>query len=445
MLDDFQQFIESEKMLPPDSRVLLAISGGLDSIAMAYLFRQSGWDFGLAHCNFKLRGDASNGDERFVKDLAQSWGAPFYSITFDTLTEAETLGVSIQMAARELRYKWLEATREKEGYSHIATAHHLNDSIETVLLNWAKGCGIRGLHGIPSQNGNIIRPLLFASRAGLEAFVAANKITFREDASNAEDKYSRNRIRLQAIPALRKINPALEATMAANLERMKEAEYLYDYALDLLRGQIVSEIEGRVLLSIPLLREHAAAMPSLLYEFLSPFGFNTSQAQQLASSLGHTGAAFFAPHYRLLVDRDALILEALPESESLVVHQIEETNQVLELSDGRLSLHRHSGRPGFFTSDTTEAALDADILEFPLRLRRWQEGDVFQPLGMGGQHQKVQDFFTNYKVPRFDKEMAWILEDRLGRICWVVGYRIDDRFRIRADTKAYWALKFEKV
>ncbi|MCB0557016.1 MAG: tRNA lysidine(34) synthetase TilS, partial [Phaeodactylibacter sp.] len=127
------------------------------------------------------------------------------------------------------------------------------------------------------------------------------------------------------------------------------------------------------------------------------------------------------------------------------VHQIEETNQVLELSDGRLSLHRHSGRPGFFTSDTTEAALDADILEFPLRLRRWQEGDVFQPLGMGGQHQKVQDFFTNYKVPRFDKEMAWILEDRLGRICWVVGYRIDDRFRIRADTKAYWALKFEKV
>ncbi len=445
MLDAFLHFIRKEQLLQPGSRVLLAVSGGVDSVVMAHLFLQAGWRFGIAHCNFKLRGRESDEDERFVQALANAWKVPFFSVSFDTIQAARQPGVSVQMAARELRYQWLEDIRREKGYDYTATAHHLNDSIETAFYNLVKGCGIRGLHGIPLRSGQVVRPLLFACRADIEAYAAAHYLGFRQDASNAEDKYHRNKIRLRALPALRGINPALEETMAANLERFKEAEYLYEQALKMLRRGLVKEARGRLLISVGGLKQHEPAIATILYEWLSPLGFNAAQARQMAQSLENTGATFYAPPYRLLVDREYLAIEKMPEEEGTVEYRLEEKNQDMELPGGRFSMRRHSGRVVLFSTDASEAALDAGALEFPLRLRRWREGDVFQPLGMGGRHQKVQDFFTNNKVSRFDKEQAWILEDGQGRICWLVGYRIDDRFAIKPGTAAYWVLKYEKV
>ena len=445
MLDAFLQFISKEQLLPQGSRVILALSGGIDSVVMAHLFSQAPWPFAIAHCNFGLRGGASDEDEHFVKALADTLEVPCYATSFDTLRAAAGSGASVQMVARQLRYDWFETIRRQEEYDFVATAHHLNDAIETLLYNLTKGCGISGLHGIPLRAGSVIRPLLFATRADIEAYAGAHKLDYREDASNAEDKYSRNKVRLQVLPALKKINPALEQTMAANLERFKAVEYLYGQALNLLWAEAVDVQEGRRLFSIARLKDHEPALPTILYEWLSPFGFTPSQARQAGQSLDHTGAAFYSQAYRLLVDREHLILEELPPGNVAETYWLDESELVLELPQGHLSITSCQGRPDVFPPSPYEAALDAGQLQFPLLLRHWQEGDVFQPLGMGGRHQKVQDFFTNNKVSRFDKEKAWILEDALGRICWLLGYRIDDRFAIKPGTRAHWVLKYAKV
>ena len=446
MLKAFLDYVQAQQLLAPGSRALLAVSGGLDSVAMAQLFKQAGLPFGIAHCNFKLRADDADEDERFVARLAVNLAAPFYSAVFNTEQIAREEGISIQMAARQLRYEWLESIRSENGYSHIATAHHLNDSIETLLYNLAKGCGIRGLHGIPSRNGYVIRPLLFAAREEIEHYALEQGLSHREDASNAETKYSRNIIRHQVIPGLKAINPSLESTMAANIERLRAAEYLYDYALDNLRGEVIKEENGRILMNINVLKHYDSGLATMLYELLSPYGFNASQTGQLAQSLDHAGSVFFAPEYRLLVDRGFLILEKITAGQGMGdAFLITAEARAVILAEGRLSLSRLSGQPAAWPTDPHEAALDADALGFPLFLRRWQPGDTFQPLGMGGKHQKVQDFFTNNKVSLFDKERAWILADAQGRICWLLGYRIDERFCIKADTRAHWILKYEKI
>jgi tRNA(Ile)-lysidine synthase len=446
MLKAFLDYVQAKQLLEAGSRTLLAISGGLDSVVMAQLFKQAGLLFGIAHCNFKLRADDADEDERFVARLAANLGVPFYSAAFDTAQTAREAGISIQMAARQLRYEWLESIRSANGYSHIATAHHLNDSIETLLYNLAKGCGIRGLHGIPPRNGHVIRPLLFATRDEIEQFALEQELAHREDSSNAETKYSRNKIRHQVIPGLKAINPSLESTMAANIERLRAAEYLYDYALSALRSEVLIEESNRIMLIIKDIKRHDLSLIAILYELLSPYGFNASQAGQMAQSLDHAGASFYAPDYRLLVDRDYLILEKRTAEQGRGdAFLITAEARAVILTEGRLSLSRQPGQPAAWPTDPYEAALDAGALVFPLFLRRWQPGDSFQPLGMGGKHQKVQDFFTNNKVSLFDKERAWILEDAQGRICWLLGYRIDERFCIKADTKAHWVLKYEKI
>ena len=445
MLEKFLDYLRRQELLPPGSRALLAVSGGLDSVVMAQLFQAAALTFGIAHVNFQLRGAEAAEDERFVAELAARLGAPFYSTAFDTENIAREAGLSIQLTARQLRYDWLEHIRSENAYTHIATAHHLNDSIETLLYNLAKGCGIRGLHGIPARNGSIIRPLLFAERTELEAWARKESLLWREDASNAETKYHRNLIRHQVIPALKDINPGLENTMAANIERLRQTEYLFDWAIARIRSEALKEEDGRIILDTNKLNTHTSALESLLYELLSPFGFNASQAAQLAQRLEHSGAVYYTPTHRLLVDRERLLIEPLPSGqETRAAYAITEDAVMLALPEGSLALERRTGRPASWPVHESEAVLDAAALAFPLRLRRWQPGDAFQPLGMGGKRQKVQDYFTNNKVPRFDKEQAWVLEDAQGRICWLVGHRIDHRFRIGADTPAHWVLRYEK-
>lgn len=439
-----QAQMRQEGWLAPDTRYLLAVSGGLDSCTMAALFVELGLDIGLAHCNYQLRGQASEEDALFVQQLAERLGCPCYQTAFDTEAYAEKQGISLQMAARELRYQWLEETRATNGYNYLATAHHLNDATETLLYNLVQGCGIRGLHGIPLQQGRVIRPLLFAERQAIAAYAKAHRLDYREDHTNAETKYRRNFLRHRVVPLLRELNPSLEQTMADNLARFRETEYLYGQMVRRIAQEAIIAQAPRFRLRIPVLQAQAPAITSLLYELLQPYGFNTTQAQDIAQALQEpsSGRRFFSPTYQLLIDREEIIVEQ-DEPPIDTSYTVEPDTPHLALPDGRLTLSREEGRPERFSDDPNQAILDAEALQFPLTLRRWQPGDRFQPFGMDGRHQKLKDFFNNNKVSRFDKAKAWVLEDRTGRIAWLVGYRIGHAFRLMPDSSAYWVLNYE--
>ena len=443
MTNRFRQFIEDNRLFGPGDRVLLAVSGGLDSVVMAALFREAGYSFGIAHCNFQLRGPDSDEDAAFVRTTAAALAAPCYEKNFATREYAVIHGLSIQMAARHLRYEWLEEVRRRESYHFIATAHHLNDSLETVLYNFTKGTGLRGLTGIPLRNEHVIRPLLFAARTELEAFARDHRLAWREDVSNREEKYDRNKIRLQVVPALKEINSALEQTVAGNLRRLGETQTLFEWAVSRWKEKLVKEETGRLTIDYRELRDHPAAR-TLLHEWLSGLGFTASQLDDLlAASPPATGAHFRTDTHVLLVDRERLLIEEHKE-QTMQVFELPAGQAHLALPDGILHVEWRSGRPRSFPEDPLTAYLDGHTLHFPLRLRHWLPGDVFCPLGMDGSRQKLQDFFSNLKLDRLAKEKVWIVEEAGGEIVWVVGHRIDERRRIREDTDGYLVLQFEK-
>lgn len=437
----FQSFITENELFANTDRILLAVSGGVDSVVLCYLFQQSGFQFGIAHCNFQLRGEASDGDEVFVKNLARRLEVPFFSKSFDTNAFAAKHKISIQMAARELRYEWLEQIRQTHDFQWLATAHHLNDSIETFFYNFAKGTGIRGLHGIPLKNERIVRPLLFATKDEILDFAKAENIAYRKDASNEEIKYDRNKIRHQVMPVFKSLNPDFERTAAENLRRIQEVEFLFDWAVAQIRREAVQEIEDKIQISIAKTTDYQPAASTLLYEWLKPFGFHPDLIDKMLEA--QTGAVFYSLTHRLLVDRDTFIIEkqALePQNEQFV---ITEKIRDLHLNVGSFTFEYKTGHPETFTDDNYTVYLDAEKLRFPLTLRHWQPGDFFYPLGLRGNRQKLQDFFTNQKLSRFDKERAWILISGKD-ICWVVGHRLDERFKITSTTKAYWVIRFKK-
>ncbi len=443
MVERFRHFLIENKLWRPGERMLLAVSGGVDSVVMAHLFQQAGIPAGIAHCNFQLRGEAADADALFVEDLARRLGSAFHQASFPTREIATRRGLSIQMAARELRYSWLEQVRREQGYYRIATAHHLNDTIETVMYNFAKGCGLRGLQGIPRIQGWVVRPLLFALRSEIKAYAEKEKLLFREDASNREDKYARNFIRHRIITRFRELNPAFDNTAVTNIQHLQGAMEVYDYALFQLKKRIVRTTGSRQIID----RAGLMGGPSpatVLFELLHPLGFHSAQIPQILESMQRQpGALFFSDTHQLVVDRETLIIDRR------IIHQENQQffltpDQALALPGGRLELKTKTGRPPLFPADPWQAALDAGQLQYPLRLRRWQKGDVFCPLGMRGQRQKLQDFFTNQKVSRADKEQIWLLESGNGEICWILGYRIDERYKITDKTEQYLWLTFRK-
>lgn len=444
MKERFEQYISEHGLLGPGERVLLAVSGGMDSVVMAHLFRRCGFSFALAHCNFQLRGKDSEEDAAFVRALGGELGAGVYEERFDTQGYASQRGLSVQVAARELRYEWLESVRVREGFHHIATAHHLNDSLETVLYNFTRGTGLRGLTGIPLRNGAVIRPLLFATREELEDYARRRRLAFREDVSNTEEKYDRNKIRLRVLPVLREINPGIERTAAANLQRLAETLDIFEWAVGHWRAQLVWREGTRLSIDYEALRRQPFAR-TLLHEWLSPYGFaDASWDDLLEEKPARTGAVFEAPAYLLLVDRDRLIVEPKRENEASEIFEMRSGQNAMDLPGGRFRLERRAGRPSSFPADPFTAFLDPRGLHFPLRLRHWRPGDAFQPLGMGGQSQKLQDFFSNQKIDRLTKDRIWLVEEAAGAIVWVVGHRPDERFRIREDTDGYLVLQFQK-
>lgn len=445
ILQSFKSHLWENAWFTAGERVLLAVSGGLDSVVMVDLFHRAGFSFGIAHVNFQLRGAASDGDADFVRQLAAGLEVPYYETVFSTQKKAEERKLSIQVMARELRYEWLEEIRSAHGYAWIATAHHLNDSFETALYNWTKGTGIRGLLGIPRQNGLIIRPLLFTGRESLERYAQENALQYRTDASNLEDKYSRNKIRHHVWPVLKKINPGLEETFRGNLERLGEIHFLYEWALDRLQGEWTQQTDEEFRIAVSPLRTFPAAR-TLLYEWLKEFHFSNRQTDQVFDSMDHEpGAVFYSSTHRLLLDREWLLVRTLADREEADIFPVSRADQTVPLPEGVLEMLLEEGCPETFPTSAAEAFLDADRLTFPLRLRRWLPGDRFAPLGMHGKHQKLQDFFSNQKISLFEKERVWLLVSGDGEVAWIVGHRPAEPFKITAETTNYLHLHFRKV
>jgi tRNA(Ile)-lysidine synthase len=441
MFHSFQTFVLQQDLLTIDDRVLLSVSGGIDSMVMATLFDEAGIDVGIAHCNYQLRGEESDADAYLVEDWAEERQLPFHLAIFETEYVAKKQKLSIQEAARDLRYKWLEEVCRKYGYSKIATAHHQGDAMETFLLNFSKGTGIRGLRGIPMRRGQIIRPLLFATRTDIRAYAQEKKVAFREDASNQKEDYDRNKIRLKVIPVLKQINPGLEKATARTLENIQKASMLYDWAVQRWKEKCWTENDQLISIQLPGLR--AAPAPSaLLHEWLSPLGFKPEQTQSMLEESTAIGSLFPTADFEALLDRTEIIIrkKQTPGADDRIV--LEQPDRVYDIPGGKLSLKIIDQPPAVFSDNPFITYLDADKCSFPLILRRWKPGDVFAPLGMDGKHKKLKDFLRDEKLNRFEKEMLWILESN-GQICWILGLRINENHKIVSSTKKILNITFQ--
>ncbi len=436
MQQKIQQYILEKQLFDiKKDNILLAVSGGIDSMVLAHLFLEIGVNFGIAHCNFKLRGADSDEDEMFVKNFAESHSIPYHSIAFNTLTIATQNNESIQITARKLRYDWFTKIRDKFNYQWIATAHHSDDTTETILYNLAKGCGIKGLHGILPKRGGIIRPLLFATKQTLITYAQNSNISFREDSSNSSSKYARNAIRHQVIPVLKEINPSLEQTMQHNVQRFRETENLYLKAIDWLKKEVILKHKDYFSINIQKLIECEAPL-SLLYEILHPLGFGIHEVEHiLQNHKQDSGAMYYSKTHQVLKDRETWqvrMIEAEYPEWHIIPHFT--TNGKLDLGNTTLTWEYQSVTPLNLKLPSSFATLDSDKLEYPLQIRKWQKGDSMQPLGMQGKTKKVSKIFKDQKISQFDKENTWIMCDAQNRIIWVIGLRIDERFSITSGT-----------
>jgi tRNA(Ile)-lysidine synthase len=437
MLERFLKHIRENQLFQKEHRILLAVSGGLDSTVMAHLFHQAGFSAAIAHCNFCLRGEASDGDEAFVKGLANDLGMPYYVTRFATEKIAADRGISIQMAARELRSAWLEEVVREHRYDFIATAHHLNDALETILLNLARGTGIDGLTGVPLKQNRFVRPMLFASRTELEAFARSMSLTWREDASNATDDYQRNIIRHHVIPVLRDINPNLEETFSDTLMRIRAARRFARAHLRDFSGRNMYHDGTHVHIRMKELAEDPYA-PVVLWELLKDLGFNFDQCRAMAERR-QPGAVFLSSTHQVTVGRDELII-GVPTGETEDQTEIQDGSREAHLGGHTLTLEvREAG--GDVRTHPSVAMIDLDKVSFPLLWRRWREGDRFVPIGMKA-HKKVSDFLIDEKVSRPAKQAVTVVESG-GEIIWIAGYRISDKVKVTGQTRRVLVLRLQ--
>lgn len=432
---DFLAFINDNHLFDTTKRVLLAVSGGLDSMVMAELVHRINQPFAIAHVHFGLRGPDSDADALFVENKATHYGVPFHRIHFDTAALAVARKMSIQMVARELRYDWFARLNREHGYTAVATAHHLNDVLETMLFNLTRGTGLAGLHGIACSDNGVVRPLLFATRAQLAAFADEQALAYREDSSNADDKYARNRIRHHVVPVLTDLNPGLWQTLPHTLDRLRAAEVLMQ--TELARSWQETAVQRGTRTLLPSTTLVNLTEPAFrLAEWLKPFGFTASQALKMVECLSKpVGQLFTSATHRVMHERDGLVLDLLPVPADYEI-SLPDWPQTPILVPGRFTLTVDvMDRPNPFkpSADPAVACLDADKLQFPLMIRPWQQGDRMRPLGMGG-HKLVSDVLNDLKLSRMEREQTAVLVSGHG-IVWVIGRRIDHRFRIVAETK----------
>ena len=439
MVEQFLKYIRSEKLFHPSQRILLAVSGGADSMLMLHLFVQTGFPIAVAHCNFKLRGSESDGDEQFVADYCDLHNLTFHSKTFETSEYASIEGISIEMAARELRYRWFEQLLQRHGYDFLATAHHQDDVIETFLINLSRGSGIRGLSGIQPKSGKIIRPMLFTNRAEIMDYCTRMKIGFRTDSSNEDTVYRRNLIRHKIVPMLEQVNSAFRKNALKTIGTLNETGILFQQRMSEIKASVYSDDEFGAIIHIEKLMNFSP-LKTILFELIREFGFQSEQIDDVIDSLAkESGRKFYSEGYRLIKDRDYLLIAPNPIKQEKSFY-IEEDNLKLSFPI-RLLFEKMERTPDFrYSTNHNVVDLDWDKLTFPLILRHWREGEYFQPLGMTGL-KKLSDFFIDEKYSIPEKENAWILASG-NRPVWIVGKRLDDWFKITSGTKRIFRIKW---
>ncbi len=436
--EEFNENISRNFPRVTGKKILLAVSGGMDSMVMMHLFYTAGFNCEVAHCNFQLRGDASDGDEKFVEQISGNCKFRFHNKKFDTSEYAQANSISIQMAARQLRYDWFDSLSDDINSDHIAIAHHANDSAETMLLNLVKGTGLAGMHGIRSIKGKIIRPLLFASRKEIETYAVQQNLIWREDASNSDSYYLRNKLRLQVMPVLEEINPEVISAMQHHAKLMTEYEALIETYINELTDTFVSSAYNDTVKVIALDKlMKTTAPPILLFHFLRYTGAGSVLCDEIISSV-NSGAIFYSGEYRIIRDRETLAVYS-PQFDNTDTFLLKTGVRELNLPFGTLKISGHTLNnpdemlllPGFGLADS--AFIDATALKFPLEIRKWQTGDSFIPLGMKGR-KLVSDFFVDCKFTSVMKETVYLLVSD-HEVVWIMGHRADERYKISKATK----------
>jgi len=475
LLQQFQQYIEQENLFSPADGLLLAVSGGADSVVLCELCHQAGFHFEIAHCNFQLRGQESDNEQTFVENLGKKYGVAVWVKKFDTTGYAATQKLSIQVAARELRYAWFDellhreasdVNRESSGVSHAAsdtsrdgvvgnppvsgsnknsglpphasrlmshmlTAHHLDDNIETMLMNFFRGTGIAGLRGILPKHGKIVRPLLFANKETLLQFAAARQLSWMEDSSNQSDKYARNYFRHQVIPLLKNVYPEAEQNLAGNLQRFRDIELLYHQSVSQHKKKLLLYKENEV--HIPVLKlQKTQPQHTIVYEIIKDFHFSAGQVPDVLSLLqSETSRYIQSATHRIIKNRNWLIISPNQPAETSCI--VIDAPGKVEYGKGKLELEIRPNLKTSISSSPATVCLDAAGIKFPLLLRKWKAGDYFYPLGMP-KKKKLSRFFIDQKLSKTAKEKVWVLEMN-KKIIWVIGYRIDDRFKVTPSTR----------
>jgi tRNA(Ile)-lysidine synthase len=433
MFEAFREYIRQHNLCLPKEKILVAVSGGVDSVVMLHLLHRAGYPLAVAHCNFQLRGTESDGDESFVRKLTAEYGIPVFVKTCDTRSFAEKQKISIEMAARQLRYDWFAGLMEKRDFQKLAIGHNKDDDAETFFIKLLRGSGLEGIKGILPKRGNIIRPLLFASRKEILAYAKKQGLAFREDSSNASDEYQRNRIRHHLLPFYEKEFPGATNALSETLEKLKSAESVFRRLLQEKKKQLF-KITGNNFSLEKTMLETLEPKAALLYFLLEDFGFNWSTVEQICQTLEtvQSGQLFHSEKFVLLNDRNYLIIkekEPSPEEEFLINNLNISLSEPIELDFKILPNH-----PGFnFDFDKYTAFFDVDKLSLPLKLRRWRQGDRFVPFGMQGS-KLLSDFFADEKINRFERENCRLLLSG-EEIIWVVGHRASNRFRVTGKTK----------
>ncbi|AWK04878.1 tRNA lysidine(34) synthetase TilS [Flavobacterium crocinum] len=427
MFSKFQNHISSKFPFLAEKKLFLAVSGGLDSMVLLHLLHKLPYEIAVLHCNFQLRGLESFGDQEFIQDYCKQNNIPIFTTHFDTEAFAKDYKLSTQVAARELRYSWFYELLEEKNFDYILTAHHADDNLETFIINLTRGTGLEGLTGIPEQNDKIIRPLLPFSREDILNYANENNIQWREDSSNASNKYLRNKIRHDLVPILKEINPNFLNAFEKTQSFLRESKEMVEDASIMIYQQVAKEAGEDIHFDLNQLKK-LPNYQSYLYQWLNEFGFSAwNDIYDLVE--GQSGKQVFSSAFRLLKNRETLILSPFSETSEKDEYQINENDKEVNFPL-KISLCNVS----HITLDSNKAIfVDADKISFPLILRKWKEGDVFQPLGMNGKSKKVSKLFKDEKLSLIEKEKTWILCSN-DQIVWVVGMRQDERFKINKTT-----------
>lgn len=439
MEEQFLKYVSSNSLFDKGDKILIAVSGGLDSVVLLDLLFKTGFNISIAHCNFQLRGQESDMDEEFVRNLGKNYKLKIFVKICDASENAKTNKLSIQESARELRYQWFKKVSIENKFDKLAVAHHFDDNLETFFINFSRGSGLSGLKGIPVKNETIVRPLMFASRKEIEEYANENKLKFREDSSNSSDKYLRNNLRHNLLPGFLEILGGSNETLKKSMLYLAEDELLFEQLIQQKRQELIEKdkgflsVEKQKLLSL-------SPLKAWVYYLLKPFGFSRSVTDDISAGLleNNTGKNYFSSTYRIISDREKLIITTQKPNTKSQVLKIDEGESEI-VSPIHFQISTFSKPDDFRIKKENEIAyFDFAKLKFPLTLRRWETGDRFKPFGMKGS-KLLSDFFIDEKLSLLEKENIWLLESN-EEIIWVVGLRTSDNFKIINNTKVVYKI-----